>query len=425
MATNQLYTRKRTAWISAGLLALTACGGGNKNAQQQGPPPITPVTAVRVTKGVATYYDEFPATVTAVNQVDIRPQVSGYITGIFFKEGSVVRKGQKLYAIDQRQYRAGYDAAVANLRSAQANLIRAQKDADRYTTLLKEDAVARQLADNAQATLVAAREQVASAQSAVQQQSQTLSYATIYAPFTGTIGISQVKLGTAVTPGSTVLNTISSDNPIAADITVDQKNVLRFTTLAGQPSDRLRRDSTFRLQLPDGTMYAYPGSVGIIDRAVDPQTGTLRVRLFFPNSNSQLKPGLTANVEVKNQTPGPQLLIPYQAVTEQMSEYFVYVAEQQKDTLRAVQRKLTLGARINDKVVVQNGLREGDEVITEGTQKLRDGAPIRLGPPAGSNAERTASADNGSPTNGRPKSTNTVAPNAQGQPAAAGGQATR
>ena len=356
----------------AASLFLTACGGDKKDAQQQAPPPPTPVTVVKAAKGNATYYDQFPATVTALLEVEIQPQVAGNITGIFFQDGQHVRKGQKLYTIDPQQYRAGYDQAVANLNVQKANLNRAQKDADRYNTLAQQDAIARQVVDNASATLEAAKMQVEAAQANIRQVGTNLKYTTIYAPLDGTIGISQVRLGAAVAPGAMPLNTISSDNPIAADVQVDAAQIPRFLKLQNQPN--VMRDSTLVLLLPDGSPYKYPGSLRIVDRAVDPQTGTLRVRIAFPNPDKQLKVGLNANVRVKNSTDEPQLLIPYQAVTEQMSEYFVFVVG---DSSKVSQKKVTLGARINDKVIVKNGLSEGETVVTEGTQKIRDGAKVK------------------------------------------------
>ncbi|MBD2701498.1 efflux RND transporter periplasmic adaptor subunit [Spirosoma sp. BT702] len=361
-------------FIGLGLAVfLTSCGGKKADQQQQAPPPPTPVTAVKAEKGSATYYDEFPATVTALLEVEIQPQVAGNITGIFFQDGQHVSKGQKLYTIDPQQYRAGYDQAVANLNVQKANLNRAQKDADRYNTLAQQDAVAKQLVDNANATLEAAKMQVEAAQASIQQVATNLKYTTIYAPLDGTIGISQVRLGAAVGPGSTPLNTISSDSPISADLQVDDSQITRFTALQGKTN--VTRDSTFILMLPSGEPYPYPGSVRIIDRAIDPQTGTLRVRVAFPNPKRILKPGLNGNVRVRNNTGQPQLLIPYQAVTEQMSEFFVFVVG---DSSKVSQKKVTLGARINDKVIVKNGLNEGELIVTEGTQKIREGAVVKV-----------------------------------------------
>ena len=364
--------------IGLGLLSgvlFMACSG-KKDDKQQAPPPPTAVTAVKVEKGSATYYDAFPATVTALLEVEIQPQVSGNITGIFFQDGQHVTRGQKLYTIDPQQYKASYDQAVANLNVQKANLNRAQKDANRYNTLASQDAVAKQLVDNANATLEATQRQVEAAQASIEQVATNLKYTTIYAPLNGTIGISQVRLGAAVAPGSTTLNTISSDNPIAADVQVDESQIPRFVQF--QNNANVIRDSTFILMMPNGDPYPYPGSVRIVDRAVDPQTGTLRVRIAFPNPGKILKPGLAVNVRVKNSTGAPQLLIPYQAVTEQMSEYFVFVVG---DSSKVSQKKVTLGAHINEKVIVKDGLKEGETIVTEGTQKVRDGAKVRISQP--------------------------------------------
>lgn len=352
------------------LFFLTACGGDKKQAQQ-GPPPPTAVAVVVASEGTATYYDEYPATVTPLNQVEIYPQITGYITGVFFTEGQVVTKGQKLYEIDRQQYQANYDEAVANVNVALANLNRAQKDADRYNTLAKEDAIARQVVDNAEASLESAKMQVAAARANVSRVSTNLNYSTIKAPLTGTIGISQVKLGAAVSPGQTLLNTISSDDPIAVDISVDETEIARFVRF----QNRKITDSTFVFVLPDGTPYQASGKIGIIDRAIDPQTGTLKVRLFFANKQKMLKSGMNGNIRVLNSESGQRLLIPYKAVTEQMSEYFVYVVG---DSSKVSQRKVSLGNRIGANIVVKDGIRAGDKIVTEGIQKLREGAVVKV-----------------------------------------------
>lgn len=350
----------------------TACGG-KKDDKPQGPPPPTPVSAIKAERGNATYYDEYPATITALVEVEIQPQVAGNITGIYFQDGQHIRKGQKLYTIDAQQYQANYNQAIANLNVQKANLNRAQKDANRYNTLAEQDAVATQLVDNANATLQAAQMQVTAAEANARAVQTNLKYTTIYAPLDGTIGISQVRMGAAVAPGSMPLNTISSDNPIAADVQADEAQMTRFTKLQSQKQNP--RDSTLVLVLPGGERYPYPGTVRITDRAVDPQTGTLRVRVAFPNPNKTLRVGMNANIRVKNSTGTPQILIPYQAVTEQMGEYFVFVVG---DSSKVAQRKLALGARINGNVVVNEGLKEGDLVVTKGTQKIKDGVTVKV-----------------------------------------------
>jgi membrane fusion protein (multidrug efflux system) len=356
--------------INVALLA--SCGSSGKPAEPPKAPPPVPVALYTVQKGTALYYDEYPATVVALNEVQLRPQVTGYITGVFFKDGQHVSKGQKLYAIDQQQYQASYNQALANLNVAKANLGKAQQDADRYAELQKNDAIARQTVDHAQADLQASKMQLEAARANVASVQTNVRYSTIYAPFEGTIGISQVKLGTAVSPGQTILNTVSSDNPIAVDVAVDQKEIARFIML--QQKTGGDKDSIFSLALPDQSLYTHPGHISLIDRAVDPQTGTIKTRIVFPNKDKILKSGMSCNIRVKNNGNSQSLLIPAKSVMEQMGEYFVYVLG---DSNKVEQRKIQTGQVINDKIMVKKGLEENEKIVTEGIQKLRDGSVVQ------------------------------------------------
>lgn len=370
-----------TGTIAVLIAMLTACGD-KKPPQQQAPPPV-PIAVYQVQQENATYYDEYPGTITPLNEVEIRPQVSGYITGIYFKDGQHVTKGMKLYSIDQQQYRANVDQQIANLNVAKSNLAKAQQDADRYADLASKDAIARQTVEHAQADLQSSKMQVAAAQAAVRNVTSTLRYSTISSPLTGTIGISQVKLGAAVAPGQSVLNTVSSDNPMAVDFAIDEKEISRFIQL--QTKGKGTNDSTFRIVLPDGTVYPYAGYISFIDRAVDPQTGTIKARVVFGNDKKILKPGMTCNVRVQNNGGSQKILIPYKAVVEQMGEFFVYVI----DADSASQRKITLGNQIDEKVIVNNGLQPNEQVAIEGIQKLKEGTKVKVG--AARNATVTAS----------------------------------
>src|SRR6195952_2382664 len=212
------------------LMALASCGS-KTGADKAAPIPATPVSLAEAKVGDAVYYDQYQGTVVAVNSVELRSQVGGFITGIFFKDGDPVSKGQPLYEIDRRKYQAAYDQAAANVSSAKANLTKAQKDIERYNMLLKADAVARQTVDNAAAAYETAKSQVAVAKAGLSSAATDLSYSIIKAPFSGRIGISQVKLGTQVSPGTTLLNTISAENPIAVDVVVNEQDISRFYDL--------------------------------------------------------------------------------------------------------------------------------------------------------------------------------------------------
>jgi len=359
------------------ILAWSSCGQkGKKNAAL----PPTPVSVAEAKNGETIYYDNYQSSVVALNSVELRAQVAGFITAIYFKEGAVVQKGTPLYEIDRRKYLAAYNQAQANLFSANANLVKAQKDIDRYEMLLKEDAVARQTVDQAQAAYQTSKGDVKVAEAAVASAKTDLSYATITAPFTGRIGISQVRLGSEVSPGTTLLNTISSENPIGVDVVIDESDIDRFYKY-----QKNSNDSTFKLQLSDGSILKKPGKVLAVDRGVDNQTGTIKVRVQFPNPDDQLKDGMSCVLQVLNDQSGNHIIIPYKAVTEQMGEFFVFVAQ---DTI-ANQHKVKLGPRIGPNVAVLSGLQEGDQVITDGFQRLKDKGKITLGKPG---AQGTAGA---------------------------------
>lgn len=354
---------------------LASCG--NKQPQQQGPPPPVAVTVQPVTVEEITYFDEYPATVTALNEVELRAQVNGYITGIHFKDGDRVTKGQRLYTIDAQVYNANEQQAIANLQVQETNLIKAQKDADRYHELEKQDAIARQQVDYADAALEAARKQVAAAKAQVQSVKANVGFTTIVAPFNGRIGLSQVRMGGLVSAGSTLLNTVSSTDPIAVDFPVNEKDVHRFISLQQQAATE--RDSLVRVELPGGEVYPWPGRISALDRAVNSGTGAITVRASFPNKNGLLITGMNTTIKVINHSDGKQLVIPYRAVTEQLGQSTVYVVS---DSSTAEQRKVLLGQKSGDKIVVKEGVSVGEQVITEGVINIRNGAKIVTEPAA-------------------------------------------
>lgn len=356
--------------FSVAIIALVLASCGSKNAQQQGDvPTAVSVTVAEVKSEAVSYYDEYPAMVVALNQVVLTPQVNGYITGVFFKEGERVKKGQKLYSIDAQTYNANYQQAQANLAVQEANLVRAEKDAERYRELAKRDAIARQQVDNAEAALTAAERQVDAAKAAIQSTQTSVRYTTIVAPFDGTIGISQVRLGASVSAGQTVLNTISSDNPIAVDFVIDQKELYRFSKL----QQAKKNDSTFALAF--GTeVYPHYGQISVIDRAVDALTSTIKIRTTFPNNENLLRAGMSGTMRVLNDASNTSILIPYKAVTEQLGEFFVYAVSGETVT----QTRVKLGKAVGGNVIVKDGLKAGDKIAVEGVQNLKEGATIKV-----------------------------------------------
>jgi len=354
---------------------LAACGNSEQSAQQQSAPPPMPVTTYTVTKEEVTTTDKYPGVVVALNEVDLRAEVGGYITAIYVKDGQHVSKGQRLYEIDRTNYQAAYNSAKANLEVAKANQSKAEKDAQRYTTLAEKDAIAKQRVDYAITDLANATSQVAAAQANLSTAQANLNRSVIISPLTGTIGISQVKLGALVTPGSTLLNTVSTNNPMAVDISVNQQDVQRFLQLQKNPSQTIK-DSIFSIE-QNGREYALNGSIVAIDRAVDSGTGTIKVRISYPNPSGILISGMTCNVRVLNKASEPQLIIPHKAISEQLGKYSVYVVG---DSSKVEQRMVQLGSEVKDRIVIKEGLKEGEVIVSEGIMKLRPGAVVQSTP---------------------------------------------
>ena len=367
--------------LGIGSTVLISCG------QKQAPPtPPTPVNIYTVKAETVYYFDKYPANTVALSQVDLRAEVQGYITGIFFTEGTHVNKGQKLYEIDQRLYQDAYDQAKANEEVAEGNLKETQQDADRYTYLNTQDAVAKQTLDHALIALEQAKSSVKAAQQAMKIASTNLTYSIISAPFDGTIGISQVRLGNMVTIGTTVLNTISTDDPMGVDFLISEKQLAHFDELK---NTKQNIDSLFTIILPNDSIYPFSGKISIIDRAVDPQTGTIRVRAVFPNAKYALRPGMSCVLRVHNQEATPKLVVPSKAVVELMGEYFVYVV---KDTIArdhddstkthpaimALQKKIKQGTTIAPNVIIEGGIKEGTRIVVDGVQSLHSGSLIDL-----------------------------------------------
>lgn len=368
--------RNIASFLIIGAALAAACG--NKQQQNQaGGPPALPVTTATVTEEIVVGKETFPGTVVALNETELRAEVNGYITGISVADGATVAKGQKLYEIDRTRYEAAVEQAQASLAIAEANLNRVGRDVERYRKLAEQDAIAKQTLDYAETDLSNAEAQVASAKAALVTANTNLERSTIKAPFSGTIGIAQVRMGALVSAGTTLINSISSTNPIAVDFPINERNIQRFNEL--QRSGIVERDSIITLTLSGGALFSKPGKITAIDRAVDPTTGTITVRASFPNPDGLLRAGMNTTVQVSSQSESKQLVIPYRAVIEQLGQSAVFVVT---DSSTVDQRIVQLGTRVEDRIVVRNGLKLGETVVTDGLLNLRPGAKVTTAQPA-------------------------------------------
>lgn len=363
----------RSGLYSLFLLTLISCGKKTEkvNTQTAMAAMAVPVSTETASLELVTGEDVYPGTVVPLNEVELRAEVGGYITRVFIQDGQKVRKGQKLYEIDRSKYDAAYRQALAGVQIARSNRDKAKKDAERYKKLAEQDAIAKQRVDYALTDLANAESQIAGAQAVLANTVADLRRSVIIAPLNGTIGISQVKLGALVSPGSTLLNTVSTNDPIAVDILVPQQQIPKFLNLQQNPG--LISDSLFSIRRSDNTIASAAGKIVTIDRAVDSQTGSIKVRISFPNGGGSLIPGMNCTVRVLNKSPEKQIVIPFKAVAEQLGEFTVFVVG---DSNKVDQRAVKTGMKVADKIVITDGLKQGEILVTEGVQNLRNGSTI-------------------------------------------------
>jgi len=360
--------------LIGGLCVLNACS--NEPAAQQAAvgQMAVPVTLTPVTEEIVTGYRQYPANVVPLRETELRAEVSGYVTGIFVADGAEVSMGQKLYEVDQVRYSAALEQAKANLNITKANKERVERDLARYESLAARDAIARQVLDNSRTELQTAEAQLNAAQAALTTAQTNLDRSIIRAPFSGIIGISQVRTGALVSAGSTLLNTISSTSPIAVEFQANESDLKEMLEL--QQSGAARADSVIMLELGGGEIYPLSGRITTLDRAINRNTGTITVRATFDNPSGRLRAGLSAVLRIRQRSETKQLVIPYKAVTEQLGQTTVYVLG---DSSRVEQRVIKLGLKSGDKTVVAEGLALGDQVVTEGMINLRHGALVQAG----------------------------------------------
>jgi len=368
MNTNHIFS---TLLLGSGLF-LTACGPKTDGAKQGSPAQMqssaTPVSMDTVQKEIVSSIRSYPANVVPLQETELRAEVSGYITNIYVTDGASVKKGQKLYEIDRVRYSAAVEQAKANLEIAKANLQRVEKDLQRYQTLADKDAIAKQTLDYALTDVNNQKAQVQGAQAALTTATTNLQRSLIIAPFSGTVGISQVRSGALVSAGTTLLNTISSTNPIAVEFQINEKEIKEFTDLQSG-----KNSTEINLTMPDASTYASQGRIVTIDRAVDPQTGTLKVRASFENPTNTLRAGMNLNLNLRSLSTEEQLIIPYRAIFEQLGSFSVYTVN---DSSMVDLKHVTLGQKLDDKVVILSGLQPGDIIAVDGVASLKPGALV-------------------------------------------------
>jgi membrane fusion protein (multidrug efflux system) len=360
------------------VLAVLMVAAGLSGACEKPAAPPAPPTEVYVTDVVqkdVPVYLELVGQTQGFQDVDIRARVEGFLETVNFREGTLVRKGDLLYQIDRKPLEAILAAAKAELATAEARLEKAKNDVARYTPLAAKQAVSQQELDNAKAARDAETAQVEAGKAAVEKATLDLSYTRITSPIDGLAGITQVKPGNLVGRGeSTLLTTISQINPVLFRVAATEADYLRFSRRQGEraPTDKPRSEG-IPLTLADGSTYAHTGRVNLVDRAVDPTTGTLGIQLEYPNPQLLLRPGQYGRARLLLDTRTAALLVPQRSVQELQNLTSVAVVDASN---KIAFRTVKTGLRVGSLWVIEDGLKPGEKVVTEGLQRIQDGMTV-------------------------------------------------
>ena len=351
------------------VLALAACA--KEKAAPVQPPPEIPVVTV-VAKDTPLEFD-LVAQLRGLEDVEIRARVEGYLETIDYAEGSTVQKGKLLFTIDDQQYVAALAQAQATLASAQNQFDKGDLDVKRFTPLAAERAVSQAELDNAISARKSGAAQVEAGKANLERARLNLSYTRISSPITGLVGRAEHKVGDLVGKGEpTLLTTVSSIDPIRVSVAIPEADYLRFSRSVASAKEEVSKTPPV-LILSDGTQHPYPGKLIFVDRAVDTQTGTLRVDLSFPNPKRTLRPGLYGKVKAESEVVKGALLVPQRAVQELQGTYTVLVVGEGD---KVETRKVTPGQKVGSQWIIQDGLKGGERVVVEGFQRLRDGMTV-------------------------------------------------
>jgi membrane fusion protein (multidrug efflux system) len=363
----------------AGLLLLGDCGTGK--GKQAAPPPLPEVATVKVSTEPVALTTELPGRTSAYLVAEIRPQVTGIIQKRLFTEGSQVRAGQALYQIDPAPFQASLDTAKAAMAKAEANLNATRSRTERFKELLPEKAVSQQDYDDAAATLKQTEADIEYWKAMVQTARINLGYTRITAPVSGRIGRSNVTEGALVTAQQpSPLSMIQQLDSVYVDVPQSTTEMLRLKRLleGGRLNQSGAGQNKVKLFLEDGSEYPLAGTLQFRDVTVDPTTGSVILRVVFPNPNSVLLPGMFVRAVVREGIKEGAILIPQQAVSrDPKGNPFTLVVDPGG---KVAQRALTLDRAIGDRWLVASGLAAGDQVIVEGMQKARPGASVKAVP---------------------------------------------
>jgi membrane fusion protein (multidrug efflux system) len=368
--------------------SLLSIGCGEKDAQA-GRSTAVDVEVVPVQQKDVPIYGEWIGTLDGLVDADVKAQVTGYLLKQAYVEGSFVKKGQLLFQIDPRPFEAALDQAKAQLAqaeaqlaNAEANQLQAQLNVNKYTPLAQEQAASQQDLDNAvqtnvasKATVLNSKAAIQAAEAAVRTAQINLDFTRLIAPIDGIAGQAQLQVGALVNTSSAAITTVSTVDPIKVFFTVSEQEYLAFNRLYPTQATRESQEKRMPLELilADGTTYEKKGKVYFADRAVNQNTGAIRIAGLFDNPGNILRPGQYARIRAATSIRQGALLVPQRAVSELQGSYQVAVVDHEN---KADIVSVKVGEQVGSMWIVEDGLKPGDRVVAEGVQKIRPGAQV-------------------------------------------------
>lgn len=366
--------------LSAVIIAVFATGGSfilfqeNADAKATSTTSALPATTVDIANVVSqtiTDWQEYSGRLEAIDQVDVRPQVSGKLIAVHFKDGSLVNKGDLLFTIDPRPFEAELNRAKAQLASAEAQVTYTSANLDRNQRLIQSNAIARQELDQAQNEARSANANLQAAKAAVETARLNLEYTRITAPVSGRISRAEVTVGNVVSAGNgaQVLTSLVSVSRLYASFDVDEQTYLKYIS-----NQRNSGQVTVYLGLANESGFSREGYISSIDNNLNTTSGTIRVRATFDNPKGVMLPGLYARIRLGGGQPRAAILISPTAIGVDQDKRFVVVVDAKNQT---AYREVKLGAQQDGLQIINSGLQVGDRIVVNGLQRIRPGDPVK------------------------------------------------
>src|SRR6185437_1873787 len=356
--------------------ALAATLAACEQHQQAAAPPDPAVTVASPTRKTVVDQDEYVGRFVAVDSVDIRARVTGYLDEVHFTDGQMVKQGDLLFTIDRRPFQTSLDQAKATLSQARANLAFAQADLERGAKLVRDKTITDQVFEQRTQAKRVAEAAVAAQEAAVRQATLDLGFTELRSPVDGRIGDRRVSPGNLVSGNNILLATIVSLDPIRFEFTFDEASYIRYERLARGGKDMTSRDGSalVALRLIDEPDFVHQGRMDFVDNVIDRASGTIRGRAVFANPNHTFTPGMFGRIRVPASPPYTALLLPDEAIGTEQARKFVLVVDGQ-NIVR--QKYVTLGELNGGLRIIKTGITADDKVIVNGLMRARAGQKVR------------------------------------------------